>query len=810
MTQLRGNSTGWHGQAQLARGGNAHTPGWHGQAQLARGLFLCQRLPRASCACPCHSILLTIFALALSLFAAPASAQTGDPEITGLRIGFAGQYKLGVWTPVEVTLKGGDTPLTGRVEVIVSDGDGERSRVTTPPNRPVRLAPSQSTSVSLFVRFGQEDGQIDVVLRDADDNRIKTERTFEGDSTAAEGESIGPLPTEQTLIIAVGPPLGLEDALKNVPRVRAEKVTIAQLSLEDAVNQLPTRWIGYEGVSTLVLSTTKPEMYRLLENNERLTALEEWLRMGGRIVLLVGADAPAVIGAGPEGHPLARFAPGTFDKMVPLRQTGSLEQFAETTFPVFPPGKEGELLVPQLTDVRGIVEVREANLPLIVRTPHAFGEVLFAAFDMGRPPLADWQGRGDMLRRMLRLPAKATEDAGAGRDVPFAASQTGLTDIAGQLRGALDQFAGVRVVPFVAVASLIVVYILLIGPGDYFFVKRFLKRMELTWITFPLIVVLFSVGAYFLARWAKGTRLQLNQADLVDVDVQSGLVRGATWLNLFSPQTDVYQLALRPQLPGGETPERATVHFSWLGLPGSALGGMGSRTTNPPVFNRPYDFAPELDAVLNVPIKVWSTKSLTARWSSETSLDLDADLIQGTEDELLGSITNTLDIPLQDCLLAFGRHGYTLGTLAPGQTFDLEPGTTRSELETFLTGRRLEQDAKRKGYTQTFTPYDLLSYDVPAILRQMMFFEAAGGRRYAGVDNEYQRFVDLSDLLADGRAILVCYSRKPGQETTDKSAGALLLRDGVPLENQAPDPARPDQHWTCYRFVFPVASPRAN
>ena len=61
----------------------------------------------------------------------------------------------------------------------------------------------------------------------------------------------------------------------------------------------------------------------------------------------------------------------------------------------------------------------------------------------------------------------------------------GYNDLAGQLRSALDRFDGVRLVPFWLVAGLIVVYLLLIGPGDYFFLRKLVGRMEWTWLTFP-------------------------------------------------------------------------------------------------------------------------------------------------------------------------------------------------------------------------------------------------------------------------------------------------------------------------------------
>ena len=61
----------------------------------------------------------------------------------------------------------------------------------------------------------------------------------------------------------------------------------------------------------------------------------------------------------------------------------------------------------------------------------------------------------------------------------------------------------------------------------------------------------------------------------------------------------------------------------------------------------------------------------------------------------------------------------------------------------------------------------------------MMFYEAAGGRRYTGLWNDYQQFVDLSDLLRADRAILI--AQGPAAEDEVPQGGATLLRDGNPL-----------------------------
>ena len=85
-------------------------------------------------------------------------------------------------------------------------------------------------------------------------------------------------------------------------------------------------------------------------------------------------------------------------------------------------------------------------------------------------------------------------------------------------------------------------------------------------------------------------------------------------------------------------------------------------------------------------------------------------------------------------------------------------------------------------YRQEVTPYDQSSTDLPYILRTMMFYEAAGGRRYTGLWNAYQGFVDLSDLLKADRAILVAQGpasperRPPAAPSCSATAGRWPAR----------------------------------
>jgi hypothetical protein len=556
--------------------------------------------------------------------------------------------------------------------------------------------------------------------------------------------------------------------------------------LDDA-RQLPTQSCSYEGVDAVVFSTSRPEIYRgLSADDSRIEAIDQWVRMGGRLVLCVGSRAEEILAA---ASPLGRFVPGRLEKMESLHQTGALEAYCNSRSPALPTGG-GRIAtrVPQLLEVKGVVEAREADLPIIVRTARGFGQVIFVAADLDRPPLAKWTDLPLLTAKLLDMSEAATEESGENA----AMMHYGYSDISGQLRSALDRYDGVRLAPFWLVAALIAAYILLIGPGDYFLLRR-IGRMYWTWLTFPLVVVFAGLVACGLAYWFKGDRLRVSQVDLVDVDAESGRLRGTAWMDVFSPRTELFDLTVRLQQPDGRTAADARAWMAWLGLPGTALGGMNPRVGDLSSWDEEFRYAPGLSALVGVPIPVWSSKSFTARWDAPAAAGPSADLAEADQ-LLVGRITNTLPLPLDECILAYGGSVYELGTLEPGRSARLGPMTKRSDLKTLLTGRRAVRD-QGENYRQQATPYDQSSTDIPYIMRMMMFYKAAGGRSYTGLWNDYQGFVDLSDLLQADRAILVAH----GPSSDDEGHhGAELLRDGKRLGGTG------DRHVTMYRFVFPV------
>lgn len=717
---------------------------------------------------------------------AGASQAVDAPTIDAVRVGFDNVYKLGCWTPIVVELTGGSQSVAGQVSVTVPDTDGVPTTVFSFEDRPVDVEPGKTTLVRLLVRIGQANSII--TARFLVQGQTITEQKFYSGSEEEPGVILGGVPATNQLLLELGPSLGLGSLLQNDNNSN-EQIATRVIHLED-VETMPTSWIGYEGIDTVLLTTSQPEFYRpFIENSECLNALRRWVELGGRLIVFCGAEAGELLG---NQGPLTSLIPGTFDSVVPLRQWQPLENFSGSERPKAGGGRL-DLRVPKLVNVRGRVLVhagRHANaLPLVVQSHLGLGELVFVALDFDQPPLRDWKGRSSFLRELFQWPSSSEDLQPSDRGLASVDSE----DMTGKLRVALDnQFVGVKAIPFALVAFFVFLYIMLIGPGDYFLVRKFLKRPGLTWITFPLIVLGVSAAAYGYANWKKGDQLRVNQVEVVDIDTATGLVRGTVWSHFFTPRVGQYDLSLEPRLLAGRALDNPTQRVSWLGLPGYSLGGMQAQATQTAVFSRGYTFSSDLAEMKQLPVQVWSTKTISARWSAHVEQVIKATLHR-TGDELLGGqLVNSTGVRLDDCLLLYGKWAYRLGPIAEGATVtmdhSIQPRTVRTSLTNATAGDTTETNTADDGTVE----FRLAEADTTRLMKVMMFFEAINGRRYTGKFNRYQSFLDMSHLLKqENLAILLAKCTTPGSQW---------------LDGDQPFRSDKDRNWTFYRFVIPVST----
>ena len=476
---------------------------------------------------------------------------------------------------------------------------------------------------------------------------------------------------------------------------------------------MPRHWFGYQSADLILLSTSNPDFVKdLISDKARLNPLKQWVLRGGKLVISGGQNHALLPSLMEEVLEAAENRDLTRIKVVPgglqVPRLQGIEAYVQGQFP--PPlealpdkdGAPGKITIAHLQRKRGkdvevLAETGEDKdkHPLLVRIPYGTGQILLTAFDLDQRPFSTWGGQNDFWKRLQVDMGVALSTADKLRKLDFDGFDNSNTsnDVGGNLLSVLQAFPDVSNISFGWVALFIFVYIIVVGPLDYFFLKKVVKRLELTWITFPTVVLVVSVVAYFTAYALKGNDLLINKADLVDIDLEGQTGYGHTWFTLFSPHQKHggrgTERAVWAKTPGEED-KASTVLLSWMGKPDESYGGMG-RSRSQSLFRRTYNYAPDDTGLEGVPIQVWSMKSFDGSWVRPLNPETPpfvADLKFGGEDNHrpIGTITNQLPMNLVDVhlIVGAGRGGVVypvsdLGTGVPQRLLGNRQGQTLSD-----------------------------------------------------------------------------------------------------------------------------------
>jgi hypothetical protein len=279
--------------------------------------------------------------------------------------------------------------------------------------------------------------------------------------------------------------------------------------------------------------------------------------------------------------------------------------------------------------------------------------------------------------------------------------------------------------------------------------------------------------------------------EIVDHDSDSQVVRGTDFATVFSPEVSAFDFSFTRPHDGDlgqandreqSSPAARNVLIAWQGLSGAGFGGMDATTTPLRLFDRAYDFSPNLDVLESVPIAKWSTKALVGRWWARQASGVQAQLRETTR--LQGTITNNEHAPLENCVLFYERWAYLMPKLQPGRSIDIG-SVDPQRVETYL------RHVTVKGDRNVSSPYDRASFDIARIVEIMSAHELAGGEKYTGLSHRDLGFLDLSRLVNTGAAVLI-----------GRSPSAAARFEAQP----APTAERPGFEWCFHRYVFPVAN----
>ena len=468
------------------------------------------------------------------------SAELPSVKIERVRVGLpagpeSARMRPGAWCPVYVTLKAGSKPIArdaARVVVKSTDGDEIPFRYTAAVPA---LNAEEVQTILTYTRPGTAGSEIAVEVT-SNDGRVAAALP-----AVPRNPQRDDLEQKEPLVVMLGSrtvrpdPPRKEAANDGEQKQVEEEFAGKNLAFLESVEQMPDQWFGYDAADVVVLATGKKAFVDDLTENPRYTdrreALREWVRRGGRLVLSVGQNhQAATVLLSKTGFIECR-----------LRAPITRQSLANLTAYSSPAGVKAEVKLLQGLEVADVepkgfttVLLTETGkdkkpFPVILQGACGQGRVILLAFDPENNPFAGWSGRDGFWTRLQR-------DLGARSSAPNKeAKPEAPSEIVNEIQRNLETFDDVPVISFGWVALFILFYIGLVGPLDYFILKKVFKRLELTWITFPTTVLLVSAMAYFTAYLVKGDDLHINKLDLVDIDLNDNSACGTVMVHAVQP-----------------------------------------------------------------------------------------------------------------------------------------------------------------------------------------------------------------------------------------------------------------------------------
>jgi hypothetical protein len=454
-------------------------------------------------------------------------------------------------------------------------------------------------------------------------------------------------PTSARLLTSIFPdnPLVLEGlACLYLNSERASDLTVNQVNaIFSWVNSGGHLIVGVEQPSDVSsspwLKGLVPCELKDLKSVEQHSDLQEWLRettwrTNGP------AGAKAAVPGGTRAQRNLRQRYGLANPNEPPMTAGT----AANVFADLPPDLAFETAPMQVAagELRqGTVLVGSGEIPLIVEAPRGRGRVTALLFSPEREPVRSWKNLPVLWAKLAGVPGElyATKNVNA---------QGGWSSDG--IFGAMIDSRQVHKLPVGWLLLLLLIYLVVIGPLDQYWLKRIGKPM-LTWITFPGYVVLFSLVIYLIGYKLRAGESEWNELHVVDIlaNGSGAELRGRTYSSVYSPSNQRYLLESQQKY--------ATLRGEFAGLWGGGAD-TGEKAT---ILQSGDSFKAEIF------VPVWTSELFVSDWWNSSSLPLSAQ-VSPKVDGWHVQVENHTERKLTNIQMAIAGRMIALGDLPAGQS----------------------------------------------------------------------------------------------------------------------------------------------
>lgn len=566
-----------------------------------------------------------------AIAAASCSAVTMDVDA-----GFNGAVKASAWIPIAVKLDNNDSGAVSGILNIERQVGGNQIPLPMCTTQ-VEMPANSHKLFYLYTRMSTYSGNLRVTLN----GRFG--------KIAEKQVQVSPVADTEKLVVSVGEKSSRLSFLTG-EKVKAMPATISYYnnsssgsgSPDAAIyvgsvesNGLPDRPAAYDSVDVMVISSLNPAS----ASSKSLAAIASWVAAGGTLVVATGANYQA-------------YQNEFYDDLLPVSITGaanleglsSLSKLGGAAFPAGPVAVAQSALKPGI----GRAIESEAGLPIIAERDYGSGKVIFFAFDHMSAPFNTWGGQIAFWKYIISN-AYSTPFVSSTADRLYTNNSQyyNVSDILRQtdLASVVARQMTVKAPSVSVIGLFLLAYLIALVPANYIFLKK-KRRMEMVWITTPVIVLAFTLGAYAIGYTMKGGRLQIREARLISGSSNARYASVISDCALFSPVRRSYDINVND--------------------PNSVCQALAMDKSE----TLPDVYLGEKSIVSDVSMSMWASKTFESVGGMDLEGTLDADLtLNGST--IQGKIINNTNLRLEDCRVYYGSACSRIGTLSKGGSADV-------------------------------------------------------------------------------------------------------------------------------------------
>lgn len=572
------------------------------------------------------SLLLTLLCCRLMGHAAETDGPPVHMEVSSI---YGEIGKMGVHVPLSVRLYGQtEEAFTGTLTVRTLENEAEEGEEIYEYVYPVRISTAETKHMKIYVPLGQRSSEIQVFLKDAAGNEVTAKILSFNISRDTGRLLIGTLTDREEDIRY------LDDASMNYGMVKTRVTSLDETSFPDDAR-------GLELLDVLVIN--RYETDRLSE--KQISALKAWVKDGG--TLLIGTGAMAYSTLGTLADELVELPIGA----VSYENINLGAEYAEKA----PGDSDINMVCVDLMIPGGTVVEESDGIPLLTMVQRGEGRVGIYSYDLSEIT--------DFVEKYPTYVNKMLTDV-LGEDQisqSYYYSSYGTDQGYWNAYSLVNTGSGDRLPKLGTYTVVILVYILMAGPGLYLLLKkRDMNRFYGTAVVISAagvsaVIYLMGVGTRFTSQF-------FTVASVLEMDGK--VVNETSYMNIRTPDSRPFSVTIPAEysvVPLTRTSrynEQPILDFDRekegsVGLrfneTGTILSAKKSRAFEPRFFKLTKNGGTAADGQINGSIRYFDGK-------------------------FSGTIANNLSFALEDAALVLYGHMYLLGDMAPGEvrTFEEE------------------------------------------------------------------------------------------------------------------------------------------